>query len=271
MGRPPPRLLSLAPHPDDELLGAGGTALALAARGWRVTVLACGLGRPEDHRRRRAELERACAWVGFALELHRPPLALGAGDDLGSARAALAATLRARLAEQPPALVLAPSPHDAHHAHRTVGLALRDALEARPGALTVWWWSLWGELEAPTLVVDVGEVLPALEAALGAHAGELARGDYADLPAARSRHAAITGPERVLGFGVPQGLARHAELLAETTWAEGAWRFGAPRVLDPAAPTPAAAATGPPAGWWLHARSVAQELAALRRETATPR
>jgi LmbE family N-acetylglucosaminyl deacetylase len=47
--------LHIAPHPDDELLGAGGTLLRLCDSGWTVVNLACSLGRPADTVRRTAD------------------------------------------------------------------------------------------------------------------------------------------------------------------------------------------------------------------------
>lgn len=64
-----PTVLHVAPHPDDELLPAGGTLLRLRDAGWSVVNLACSLGRPAQHARRRAELEEACARAGFALRI----------------------------------------------------------------------------------------------------------------------------------------------------------------------------------------------------------
>ena len=50
-------ILHLSPHPDDEIAGAPATLMALREAGWRVVNVACGLGRPAQHQRRRAEVE----------------------------------------------------------------------------------------------------------------------------------------------------------------------------------------------------------------------
>jgi LmbE family N-acetylglucosaminyl deacetylase len=42
-------VLHLAPHPDDEVLGAGATLLGLREAGHRVINLACSRGRPDQH------------------------------------------------------------------------------------------------------------------------------------------------------------------------------------------------------------------------------
>ena len=46
--------------------------LALREHGHRVINLACGLGRPEQEGRRRAELEAACSLAGFELRIADP-------------------------------------------------------------------------------------------------------------------------------------------------------------------------------------------------------
>ncbi|GAB3284530.1 N-acetyl-1-D-myo-inositol-2-amino-2-deoxy-alpha-D-glucopyranoside deacetylase [Parasphingorhabdus pacifica] len=80
---PPPRLLLVHAHPDDETIWTGGTIARYAASGVRVTVVTCTLGEegeviPEDLRRlvsdqadqlggyRVGELRAACAELGVA-------------------------------------------------------------------------------------------------------------------------------------------------------------------------------------------------------------
>ena len=112
------------------------TLMALRDAGWRVVNLACGLGRPAQHQRRRAEVEEACRRAGFELLPCEPPLPLSAGDDLAAAEETLVKLLGAVLPALDPALVCAPSPHDGHHAHEVVGRAARPRARGppRPGA-----------------------------------------------------------------------------------------------------------------------------------------
>ena len=105
------------------------TLMALRDAGWRVVNLACGLGRPAQHQRRRAEVEEACRRAGFDLLPCEPPLPLSSGDDLAASEETLVKLLGAVLPALDPALVCAPSPHDGHHAHEVVGRAAYRALE----------------------------------------------------------------------------------------------------------------------------------------------
>lgn len=218
--------LHLAPHPDDELLGAGATLLALREAGWRVVNLACTLGSDASrHEAREAELREACARAGFEAVVARRT-------------APLAAQIEAMARVEGASLVISPGPGDRHLAHEQVAAAAEEAL-AGPGATGVvaWWqWALWGELEDANLLVAFGEErLRAVEHALAAHAGELARNDYTRLVRGRAMVSGVLGPERVHGHGAPG-------LPAETPYADvlcalerdpgGSWRLSGRRSVD---------------------------------------
>lgn len=247
-------VLAVSPHPDDELLGAGGTLLRLLDAGVRVVNLAVSLGRPPDRERRRAELERACEVAGFDPLLLDPPLAISRDDDLPVAERELTGRVERVLGELGPDVLVAPSPHDGHHGHELTGRAVRDAVEARGADQTVWWWGLWAELPLPNLAVDVESVADTLLSALQEHRSQLERNDFAALAEARARGNAVLGAERVFGTGAERLPFERAELLCETTYAGGEWRFAKPRVLEPAE---LRGDPAKPAGWLLHAESFA--------------
>jgi LmbE family N-acetylglucosaminyl deacetylase len=258
-------LLHLSPHPDDEVAGAAATLMALRDAGWRIVNLACGLGRPEQHERRRAEVEEACRRARFELLPNEPPLAMSAGDDLAAAEDALVELLGVALAEIEPALVCGPSPHDGHHAHELVGRAARRALEAHGGhAPPLWLWGVWADLPFPTLILPFDRArLDEIRHALAAHASELARLPLTRLLEARAVVNAGVGEERVRGWGATSDPAvEFADLLCEVVLTPAGWQLGAPRRLDAAAPL--AAPSARPIGWWLRAESVHGR---LRRES----
>ena len=236
-------VLHVSPHPDDEILGAGATLLGLRDHGWRVVNLACSLGRPADEERRRGELAAALQILGYESAVAEPPVALGGDADHRAAEdrvAGLVSEVAARVGAE---LVVSPGPEDAHHAHATVGRAVARAAAPPHGpgdqekpARRWWAWSLWRDLEQPTLYVPWGAGrLDQLTRALDAHAGELARTPYRDVLAARGRLQAVLGAERVFGFGTGAASAEpYADLLTERTWDGGAWQVGPARLLDPA-------------------------------------
>lgn len=254
-------ILHLAPHPDDEIIGAGATLLGMREAGHRVVNLACSLGRPADHDRRRAEVERASARAGFELIVHDPPLATAADDDLDAAQAALERTIDDLVRRESVAILVSSSPHDGHHGHEVVGRAAREALRRMGPDAPVWWmWGLWADLPLPTLVTefDAARLATVIEV-LRLHIGEVERNDYPAMVEARAVVSRVLGAERAFGFGSPGLEVPYAELLTEAVQREGRWVAPQPRVLDPADPL---AATGPHRAldWWLDAPSVSRRL-----------
>jgi len=177
------------------------TLMALRDAGWHVVNLACGLGRPAQHQRRRAEVEEACRRAGFELLPCEPPLPLSSGDDLAASEETLVKLLGAVLPALDPALVCAPSPHDGHHAHEVVGRAAYRALEAHPGPTPpLWLWGVWADLPFPTMITPFDRArLAEIKHALAAHASELARLPLDRMVEARAVLAAGVGEERVHG------------------------------------------------------------------------
>lgn len=227
-------VLHASPHPDDELIGAPATLMALRDAGHEIVNLACSFGRADDAATRRAELEEACRRAGFALV---------AGVDLLEL-----------LRERPFDLVIGPSPHDRHPAHETIGRALVDALESGAGPDRLWLWGLWGALPFPTTAVEYGDDrLAEILHALSAHESQIGRNDFRRLVTGRGLASTVLGGELVFGFGSPGLAGPYAELTSEAVRTDAGWRLGAPRVLDRDDLFPAP--TDRDIGGWLHARS----------------
>ena len=242
-------VLHLAPHPDDEAIGAGATLLALQAAGHRVVNLAVTLGRAEQAARRLGEIERACERAGFELVVHSPR------RDLATAVASL-------IDEYGVDLLVAPSPHDGHHEHERVGRAARDAVHARREATPprLWLWGLWADLPWPTLYHGFDEPLMQRSIhVLEAHEGELERNDYRALVRARATANRVLGAERAFGWGAAARRQPYAELLTEIVPDGSDWRTTGARELDASDPLREAPAEGAsraiPIAWWLDERS----------------
>jgi len=249
--------LHFSPHPDDELIGAPATLMALRDVGWRIVNVACSLGRAGQRGRREAELREACRRAGFALRIPSDRVGLSRIDERAEAAEGLAALARAEIAGSNPRIVLSPSPHDRHPGHELVGRAVRDALRGGPIPAPAWWmWGLWDALPLPTLGTAFGaHRLEEALAALSAHRGELQRNDYRRLVVGRATMNASLAPELLFGFGVesrPQ--ASYVELLTEVVRSEDAWMLGSRRWLDAAMPL--AEPTAVVADGWLYADSL---------------
>ncbi|MDE3086837.1 MAG: PIG-L family deacetylase [Acidobacteriota bacterium] len=239
-------VVHLAPHADDECIGAPATLMALRDHGWRVVNVTCSLGRPDEADRRRAEVTEACRRARFESLVLDPPLGDPlSGAEVGPSTRALADRLAPVLVELDPRILVAPSPHDRHRGHEVVGRAaltlgagLGDGDGDRAvGGRRLWLWGLWADLPLPTAALGFAEDrLDEVLDALAAHAGELDRNDYRRLVRGRAEMNAALGPERVFGFGSAGTSVPFAELLCELGRAGGTWRLGRPRWLDPAMP-----------------------------------
>jgi len=151
-------VLVLAPHPDDEVVGCGGTAHLLAQAGARVAVVVMARGdggidpsgAAVDVSRRREESRACCQALGL-----EAPLFLGLRSDViradpVAAGAALARALGARRADE----LLVPSPLERHATHRA---CLLGALSSGVGRAGARWWG-WGAWDALPAWDDVWEV-----------------------------------------------------------------------------------------------------------------
>jgi hypothetical protein len=203
------KVLHLSPHPDDELLGAGGTLLSLRDAGHEITNLACSLGR--EHEVRLVELEEACRRSEFELLVSSAPYR-SARHDQGRSEAIWRREVERIISDFD--LLIAPFPHDFHPAHEAVGrVAAQVCLQH---GITTWFWGLWTDLPFPNLMVPIpGNTLNEVIGNLVAHQSQLERNDYRKLVEGRALSNAILGPEKLYGFGHQGGKYHYAELLVE--------------------------------------------------------
>jgi LmbE family N-acetylglucosaminyl deacetylase len=230
-----------SPHPDDELIGAPASLMALRDAGWRIVNVPCGLGRPDQHERRKAEVREAARLARFELRFPAEPTAISLEDDRSTAEAAISEIAREAIADLRPELVVSPSPRDRHHGHEVVARAVRAALAEADKAAPRWWmWALWGSLLQPNLGIAFDEArLEEILEALAAYPGELERTDYRRVVRARAEMTASLSSELLFGFGAPVAAeVAYAEVLTEVAFAARRWVLGTPRWLDPESPLP---------------------------------
>ncbi len=187
------RILVLAAHPDDEVLGAGGFLALSADRGSAVRVWIATDGTAQEGaeeegsgaygERRRGEARRAAAALGL-----EPPVFGGLPDrSLEADRGALARAVSGQLAQFEPDLVLCPSPAEIHPDHRALSEALystvaasrpEDADHDRYRLLKLAFYEI-SQPFLPNVLVDVASVAGRKDEALRAYESQQAVRDYA--------------------------------------------------------------------------------------------
>ena len=206
------RVAVVAPHPDDEAFGAGGTAHLAARAGADVhpLVVARGDGGVDgraDVSAREDESRRCCELLGLrAPEFLRVP-----SPRLREDPAAAGAALRERCGGGAFDVLLVPSPLERHDTHRAVLVA---ALCADIGTAEAEWWG-WGVWEALplgafTAEVDVTAARSAKALAMGAHASQNAGRSFAAGMSARDMSQAIFA--RVTGHDERRAVERLLDL-----------------------------------------------------------
>jgi N-acetylglucosamine malate deacetylase 1 len=210
-GPPPGPVLVLAPHPDDETIGAGGAIARHVDRGDDVTVVVAtsgertGGGGGDVAAAREAECVAACACLG----MERPPIFLRLPDgELEDHIDELAVGLGQHGAGA--AVVYAPSVLDPHRDHRAANVGLtRSGLVAE-----VYGYEIWSPAPVDVLM-DVSEVFERKRAALRCYTTALETVDYVrtseGLAAYRSAAGGLAGRGLAEGF-VRLGPAEHAAL-----------------------------------------------------------
>jgi LmbE family N-acetylglucosaminyl deacetylase len=176
-------VLVIAPHPDDEAIGCGGTLRLRTKRGERVAAvfLTSGelglkkLSRQKAWEVREQEARRAAKILGIAqlFFLRQPDWMLG--ENVKNA----AAALRRILEQEKPRVIFLPHPKDNHPDHQSaftvLKLALRESVRSKP---ELWGYEVWSPLETVDQVVDISAVMPIKIRAIRAHRSQLKEFDY---------------------------------------------------------------------------------------------
>lgn len=189
------RVLVLAPHPDDETIGCGGTLAGLAARRSEIRCLVASAGEASVVEReaglaptacgRRSRAEDACQVLGLA-----PPRFLDLPDGaLGSELAALSAGIAEIVTGFDPQAIFVPWPLDDHADHQAVAAAL--ALVPLAPSVEVWAYEVWSTVPA-NRIVDITGSWDAKAKALRCHA-EGQRGDHLSAHLALARWRSLFG------------------------------------------------------------------------------
>jgi LmbE family N-acetylglucosaminyl deacetylase/glycosyltransferase involved in cell wall biosynthesis len=204
---PGSRIVLLAAHPDDEVLGAGGTLHLLAARGADVRIFVFSRGEAGGDPGARAEESRRAASI---LGLPEPSFGdfpdRGFRERLENLKERIAGILR----EGPWDVLFCPAPSEIHPDHRALACALLSLVQSLPigdSALQGLWSAriAFYEISAPQKVdflVDITAAAAVKEEAIRAFTSQNEKNDF---------------PRRILGLNA----YRSYTLPPEITHAEG--------------------------------------------------
>ena len=200
------RVLVIAPHPDDETLGCGGT-LARLAQDCDIHVLLVTNGDgggglpPGTSEARKSEMADAVRTLGIANDVIHFDAPDGKFEDTPAFR-----TLLASLVERlNPDWVFLPWIGDTHTDHARISASATDVLKRTP-VQSLLYYETWTPVPA-THVVDITLTLDTKQAALLCHETALKYGNYMD---------AMVGLNAYRALYLPPGERKWAEAYAVT-------------------------------------------------------
>lgn len=178
------KVLVVAPHPDDESIGCGGTVALHVERGDCVEVVFLTSGelglkqfpREKAWKIREAEARAACKVLGVNEPrfLRLPDWTLG--DDIAAAGQKVAPFLR----EIAPKVIYMPHPDEWHPDHKASLPAVRVALQSfRLEKPTLRGYEVWTPIAEYQHVENITKTMPRKLRALRQHASQLQEWDYA--------------------------------------------------------------------------------------------
>jgi LmbE family N-acetylglucosaminyl deacetylase len=181
---PGENVLVIAPHPDDEVIGCGGTLRRHADAGGSIDILYCTMD-TEDRRKESADAARLLGarsreYLDFPVEsLHN--------------RCDLAVRFADIIAHKKPDIVFLPFWFDNHTDHRAVNEALLSAATNRKFGFLVYAYPVWFPLY-PNVLSDIGTVWERKKDMIRCYQSQLATRDYIKMSESLGRYwAAVKG------------------------------------------------------------------------------
>jgi LmbE family N-acetylglucosaminyl deacetylase len=191
------RLLVLAPHPDDEVIGCGGLIAQHLQENRAVRiVIATDGAEAGDAAVRAEESRRGIAALGTAEVVFLGFRDRSLGDDAGAA-------IREQLREFRPDLVLVPSPLEIHPDHIALSRVFCETVQrdetlfADLAVTRVAFYEVSAPLPRPNALVDITAVAETKYAAIAEHASQLAMQDYVAYARGLNAYRAMTLPANV--------------------------------------------------------------------------
>lgn len=176
------RVLALAPHIDDDIIGAGGCLRKHVELGDDVAALYFADCTPERTR----EAEAAAGIIGFKILDFLPYR----GKSLAG-RQVINEALSSVIADYGPEIVYLPSLLDRHNDHIAVNHSLARLHEERGYTFTVYAYEVWTTI-MPNLVVDISDTVEKKKEALTKYGSQLLSHDWIEAAVSLNRYRGVT-------------------------------------------------------------------------------
>lgn len=179
------RVLVIVSHPDDEIIGAGGTISKLHSEGKIVKVIVFHMGgksvrgttdKTIGEEVRHKELRDVSEFLGFTHEAWGIPEII---DKRGVVR-----RLVGEIRDDKPDVIFTHAPHDRHHLHTAVSSAVTEAswhasqlyyldLGEPWRASSIYFFEVWDLFTAPSLLVDITEFMEKKSRAMSLYSSQV--------------------------------------------------------------------------------------------------
>lgn len=175
------KALVISPHPDDDVIGLGGTLYRIRDRVTVVHVTSGERGIPETAPKEAAEIRRgeskAAATVIGLPDDRLIFLEFSDGKTGGTGK--IARSLAEVIERHSPDDLFAPSPIDSHPDHRNVAGAVGRALGKTNRAPRCWVYEVWTPLFA-NAIIDISDLIEIKREAIRTHISQVSIIDYAE-------------------------------------------------------------------------------------------
>ena len=150
------RILVIAPHPDDDTFGAGGTLIKALVSKSSVEVVYVTDGRPSDGdtEKIRSNAREVCSLMGITPRFLGCPIG---SIDMNRLTISIAESINS----MSPNLIMLPFLLDDHDEHRLVNEALMAAMSRKlfePGGISIWGYQIYSSI-LPNVVVDITDIV----------------------------------------------------------------------------------------------------------------
>jgi LmbE family N-acetylglucosaminyl deacetylase len=187
---PGERFLVIAPHPDDDVIGCGGTLLKVVSM--RKAVRICYLSLPSldspSKEERIAEVQRSLKVVGvseYSMNQQEFPASIKGVVDL----------IAPELEKWNPDCVLVPSPLENQSHHLMAFEGYIEALRASKCQAATGLYEVWG-LVVPNMTVDITSQMDQKLKSIAAHASQVKVTDYVRMAMALNEYRAISSKSK---------------------------------------------------------------------------